>query len=53
MRIEWNRVTWYSKLTAVVLFVSTFALGGYLGTEYQKIVDGTQMPNACFGGLKG
>ena len=31
MHIEWNRVTWYSKLLAVVLFVGTFFLGFYLG----------------------
>lgn len=31
MRIEWNKVTWYSKLLAVVLFVGTFFMGFYLG----------------------
>ncbi|OGY61172.1 MAG: hypothetical protein A3F99_00740 [Candidatus Colwellbacteria bacterium RIFCSPLOWO2_12_FULL_43_11] len=31
MHIEWNKVTWYSKLLAVVLFVGTFFLGFYLG----------------------
>jgi len=32
MRIEWNKVTWYSKAVAVVLFVGTFFLGFCLGT---------------------
>jgi hypothetical protein len=32
MKIEWNRVTWYSKLLAVLLFVATFALGFTLGS---------------------
>lgn len=29
--IQWNKVTWYSKLLAVVLFVAVFFLGFYLG----------------------
>ena len=32
MNIEWNKVTWYSKITAVILFVGTFFLGFWLGT---------------------
>lgn len=32
MTIEWNKVTWYSKLAAVILFVGTFFLGFWLGT---------------------
>lgn len=31
-------MTWYSKVIAVVLFVATFALGLYLGNEYQKVI---------------
>ena len=31
MRIEWNKVTWYSKLVAIVVFVGVFFLGFYLG----------------------
>jgi hypothetical protein len=31
MTIEWNKVTWYSKTAAVVLFVGTFFLGFWLG----------------------
>lgn len=32
MVIEWNKVTWYSKLAAVIVFVGTFFLGFWLGT---------------------
>lgn len=32
MTIEWNKVTWYSKLVAVIVFVGTFFLGFWLGT---------------------
>ncbi len=32
MSIEWNKVTWYSKILAVILFVGTFFLGFWLGT---------------------
>lgn len=34
MLIEWNKVTWYSKLLAVILFVGTFFLGFYFGRIY-------------------
>ena len=38
MKILWNKVTWYSKLLAVVLFVGVFWLGFWLGTfRAQKI----------------
>jgi hypothetical protein len=33
MKIEWNKVTWYSKLLAVILFVLTFYIGFGLGKE--------------------
>jgi hypothetical protein len=32
MTIEWNKVTWYSKLAAVIVFVGVFWLGFWLGT---------------------
>jgi hypothetical protein len=32
MTIEWNKVTWYSKLAAVILFVGVFWRGFWLGT---------------------
>ena len=31
MKIEFNKVTWYSKLLAVILFVSTFFVGFIIG----------------------
>lgn len=33
MNIEWNKVTWYSKIAAVLVFVGTFFLGYCLGTQ--------------------
>lgn len=39
MNIEWNRVTWYSKLAAVIIFGLTFWLGFYLGMQWQFISD--------------
>jgi len=35
MKIEWNKVTWYSKLAAVIIYVGTFALAFYLGRMYE------------------
>ncbi len=35
-KIEWNKVTWYSKLLALILFVALPFLGFYYGMEYQK-----------------
>ncbi len=38
--IEWNKVTWYSKLGAIILFVGVVpALAFYIGTQYQNTVD--------------
>ncbi len=46
MTIEWNRVTWYSKLLAVIIFVGTFALAFSLGREYETLqnIDGIVSP---------
>lgn len=38
MRIEWNKVTWYSKLLALVLFVALPFIGFYYGTQYGKTI---------------
>lgn len=35
-RIRWNKVTWYSKVIAVLLFVLVYMVGFWLGTEYQS-----------------
>ena len=34
MSIEFNRVTWYSKLFALALVLVVFAFGYYLGTRH-------------------
>lgn len=39
MRIEFNKVTWYSKLAAVILFVLVLLLGFYFGRQFQKLQD--------------
>lgn len=39
MKIQWNKVTWYSKIAAVVLGMVIFALGIYIGVVYQKGAD--------------
>ena len=36
MKMQWNKVTWYSKAVAVVLGLGIFALGIYIGVVYQK-----------------
>lgn len=37
MKIEWNKVTWYSKLAAVILFIGILPVWTfYLGTQYEK-----------------
>ena len=39
MKIQWNRVTWYSWLLAIIIFVATFCLGFYFGDQYNGIYD--------------
>jgi len=39
MRIQWNKVTWYSKLIAVILFVAVLFLGMYIGIKIQQLKD--------------
>lgn len=34
--IQWNQVTWYSWVVAIVLYVGTFALAFYLGTLWSS-----------------
>jgi hypothetical protein len=48
MKIEWNKVTWYSKLAAVILFVAVLFLGIYLGIKLGEIRGeaGCVMPRA-------
>ena len=37
MNIEFNRVTWYSILLAIILFLGVFTGGIYFGTRYTEI----------------
>ena len=39
MKIEWNKVTWYSSLFAVILYLAVFYIGFYFGTEYAKVTN--------------
>ena len=34
--IEWNKVTWYSKLAAVIVFLATFFIAFNLGVLWEK-----------------
>lgn len=38
MKIEWNTVTWYSKLIALALFVALPFIGFYYGGQYGTLV---------------
>jgi membrane-bound inhibitor of C-type lysozyme len=37
MKIELNKVTWYSKLLAIIIYVGTFFLGYYLGQRIEGL----------------
>lgn len=43
MKIEWNKVTWYSKTLAVVLGIGILVLGIYIGVMYQRGLDAIDM----------
>jgi hypothetical protein len=43
--MEWNQVTWYSKLFAAVLYVSTFFFAFYLGFQFDKAVQAPKIVN--------
>jgi hypothetical protein len=42
MKVQWNKVTWYSKLIAVILFMIVFWFGLWLGMQYQHASDQLQ-----------
>jgi hypothetical protein len=47
MKIEWNKVTWYSKILALALFVALPFIGFYYGAQYGKLIAPLgQMPAA-------
>lgn len=37
MSIKFNKVTWYSKLAALILLLATFFLAAYIGVQYNKV----------------
>mgnify|MGYP001560749866 CR=1 FL=1 len=45
MTIEWNEVTWYSKLLALVLFVALPFIGFYFGVKYEKAKEAVNQTN--------
>lgn len=48
MKIEWNKVTWYSKLIALALFVALPFIGFYYGTHYGELAElAAQAPAAA------
>jgi membrane-bound inhibitor of C-type lysozyme len=36
MKIEYNKVTWYSKLLAIIIYIATFFLAYCLGQKYEQ-----------------
>lgn len=44
MAIQWNKVTWYSKLLAIILFVVTFYVGYNLGEQKKEISVNNTIP---------
>jgi membrane-bound inhibitor of C-type lysozyme len=37
MKVEFNKVTWYSKVLAIIVYISTLFLGFWLGQRYEKL----------------
>lgn len=35
MKIDWNHVTKFSQLIAIILFIAVFGLGFWLGEDYE------------------
>ncbi len=36
MKIEWNKVTWYSMALAVVVFIAVLLVGFFIGIQYDQ-----------------
>ena len=36
MKIEWKKVTWYSQILAIVVFVCVFCVGFFLGEKFES-----------------
>lgn len=52
MKIEFNKVTWYSKLLSLLVVIGTLFLGFYLGQKYGSI-EYCPMPSIVFGSESG
>jgi len=39
MKIEFNKVTWYSKLITIIVFICTCVIAFYLGKEFGTITE--------------
>ncbi len=51
MNIEWNKVTWYSKILALILFVALPFIGFWYGMQYGELVAPLNVaPGAGMGG---
>jgi uncharacterized membrane protein len=37
MSVQWNKVTWYSKLFAVIIYIITLGVGVYIGIQYETL----------------
>lgn len=56
MAIQWNKVTWYSKLLAVLVFIATFAIAFWLGMQYAAVhseATTAETPSGTTGGTAG
>ena len=48
-RIKWNKVTWYSRLVTLILFLGVFpALTFYIGTQYEFVILSYKYPAPTF-----
>ena len=49
MKIEWNKVTSFSQIVAIILFVAVFGAGFLIGRKFEnKFILGTPVANAKF-----
>lgn len=49
MKIEWNRVTKFSQIVAIILFVAVFFVGFFIGRRFEdKFILGESINNVKF-----
>jgi len=51
--MRWNKVTWYSKLIALALFVALPFIGFWYGTQYGELVAALNAPGTSSAGATG